>query len=134
MIYIIAIVTGLILGAILSSDESTARRGRYDFASIATSVVGALLGVLFFISFLGIRLTVGFLWLEAILWSLLGALILRLVVGAFTYDRGKQMEEGDRFMTRNERATAHEYDTYDEEDDESGVGETTTKSRRRRKD
>ncbi len=100
MIYLIAIVTGLVLGLILSPGEE---RGRtYDGITVVTSIVGALLGVLFFINFLGIRLTVGFLWLEAILWSLLGALILRLVVGAFTYEPIKRGEY-------RAEPTAHEY-------------------------
>lgn len=101
MIYLIALITGLVLGLVLSPGESRENRS-YDTVALTTSIVGALLGVLFFINFLGIRLTVGFLWLEAILWSLLGALILRLIVGAFSY------ETEDRRI-ESARPVSHEY-------------------------
>ena len=102
MIYIIAIVTGLILGLILSPESESRRERTYDSATIISSVVGALLGVLFFMNFLGIRLTVGFVWLEAILWSLLGALILRLILGAFSYESTPNVGESSQ-------PAAHEY-------------------------
>lgn len=106
MIYLIALVTGLVLGLILSPGEYENGRDRsYDFATILTSIVGALLGALFFVNFLGIRLTVGFLWLETILWSLLGALILRLIVSAFSYDSDRY-EKPTRL---SDQPAAHEY-------------------------
>jgi uncharacterized membrane protein YeaQ/YmgE (transglycosylase-associated protein family) len=107
VVYLIALITGLVLGFILSPNEYYPARGRrnYDFSVILTSIIGALIGVLFFVNFLGIRLTVGFLWLEAILWSLLGALILRLIVSAFSYDYEVPTEDRALFN----QATAHEF-------------------------
>jgi uncharacterized membrane protein YeaQ/YmgE (transglycosylase-associated protein family) len=98
MIYLIAIVTGLILGATLSTMEK--KKVEEILNDYTFSVFGALFGVVFFMVILGVKMTENYLSLEAVLWSLLGALILRLVSQLFTFQ-----DEEFEF----EKIAAHEF-------------------------
>jgi len=90
MIYLIAVIVGLLLATTLEDFDETSktkkRRKKFIAAGYAQGVLGALFGVIFFINLLGVRLTSGYLYLEAILWSLLGALIIRLITQVFSYE------------------------------------------------
>jgi hypothetical protein len=109
MIYLISIITGLLLGNILSSveDTSSSRSRKKDpiLNAYLVSISGAILGVLISLTLLGIRLTNSYLWLEAVLWSLLGVLVLRMILQIFTFE-----EDEIKKFRRFQNALAHDYE------------------------
>ena len=104
MIWGIAIITGFIIGWIVSSSRRTASL----FASVMIGTVGALLGTWFFISLLGITTSSSILSVILnIIWSIIGAGILLSISEAlniYEYEKSSQEE-----VARG-RPVAHEYD------------------------
>lgn len=99
MIYIISITVGILLAAILSTaDEST--EWLEEFFHYLTLIFGSLFGTVLFVEILKVQQRAEFSWLEAVLWSLIGALLARLAVQFFKTRKRKRIFD---------QVTAHEF-------------------------
>jgi len=86
MVYLISIVIGISIGLTLYRFEKERNDQAIDWTDIFIPVMGSLFGLVFFRIVLGIELTSDLVFLETILWSLLGILIIRIVMDVFAYE------------------------------------------------
>ena len=111
MSWIIIAIIGAIVGWIASYAISPERRTNLALNIIA-GAVGAILGVWFFAGVLGlITSSAGVNFWLAILWAIVGALILMAIVAAIAgrYSRRERFEE-----TKMGRGIPHQYDRDEE--------------------
>lgn len=99
--YITALIIGLIIGLIITAAARADRRtSSLYLRNIISCAVGAVVGVWFFISYLNVAL-LNSPFLEAALWSIVGALVLNILFDLIIPYRTATMI--------SERGTAHEY-------------------------
>lgn len=117
MSWIIVAIIGAIVGWLASYAMSPDKRTNLAL-NIIVGAIGALLGVWFFAGVLGlITASAGINFWLAILWSIVGALILMAIVSAIA-----ARYFGERYReSRMGRSIPHEYDrereTYEEEEE-----------------
>lgn len=108
--YITALIIGLIVGLIITAAARPDRRtSSLYLRNMISCATGAVVGVWFFISYLNVAL-LNSLFLEAALWSIVGALVLNILFDLIIPYRTTTMI--------SERGTAHEYRRRDRDSDQ----------------